>query len=348
MKANISRIVLAMALLTSTMSVSAFTLEAVSEANVVVNAEYRSGDPSAEVNGEVFYNSIKFIPVSGVESYNINRNNETVAVLKETSEGVYAIYVADAEGEFAINAGSVSAVDGEVCYVDAVSDISVCPGEGSMNVDGDIVCYEYSVTMQGGARSYDSNEYAVIYEGLPEELAVNMRISDIRYSGNTMSVTLQWINDAASEGSVYEIYRNGGSGWEKVGETDSDSYVDGYQGLESAKVSYYIKAIDSMGEYNSRVLAVNYAAQQNGVITGIEDIDADESGLTINVYPNPATDYVMVEGAAGTITLYGMNGAAALSMPVAEGEAVTIDVTGLTKGLYVLRTGNVSEKILIK
>lgn len=348
MKANISRIVLAMALLTSTMSVSAFTLEAVSEANVVVNAEYRSGDPSAEVNGEVFYNSIKFSPVSGVESYNINRDYATVAVLKESSEGVYTVFTADANGEFTVNSGEVNEVDGVISYVDAVSDISVRPGEGSLDVMGDMVMYAYSVTMQGGARSYDSREYEVAYQGYTAELAMNLHIGDIRYVGNTMSVMLQWINDAASEGSVYEIYRNGGSGWEKVGETDSDSYVDGYQGLESAKVSYYIKAIDSMGEYNSRVLAVNYAAQQNGVITGIEDIDADESGLTINVYPNPATDYVMVEGAAGTITLYGMNGAAALSMPVAEGEAVTIDVTGLTKGLYVLRTGNVSEKILIK
>ena len=154
---------------------------------------------------------------------------------------------------------------------------------------------------------------------------------------------------AKSEGTTYQIYRNDGTGWELAGETTEQSYTDSYQGPSNAVVSYYIKADGDTSEYNSQVLAVDYVAQQNGVITGIEDINADESGLTINVYPNPATDYVTVEGAQSNITLFGMNGAAAISMPVVEGETVTLDVTGLTKGLYVLRSGNNSSvKILIK
>ena len=176
-----------------------------------------------------------------------------------------------------------------------------------------------------------------------------MDITDIKYMANAMNVSLQWIDVAKSEDTTYQIYRNDGTGWELAGETKEQSYTDSYQGPSNAVVSYYIKADGDASEYNSQVLAVDYVAQQNGVITGIEDINADESGLTINVYPNPATDYVTVEGAQSNITLFGMNGAAALSMPVVEGETVTLDVTGLTKGLYVLRSGNNSSvKILIK
>lgn len=347
MKANISGLITAMALLMTTMSVFASVNES---ANVKVVGQYRSGNPEATLTEEVYYNSVTFSPIMGVESYNINRDGSTIAVLKQSGEGEYAVMTADANGNFTVNAGSLKAQDGEVSYVDAVSDYSVRPGEGSLvGVDGEMVIYGYNVTAEGESRAIDGQEYRVLYTGITAELAIAMDITDIKYMANAMNVSLQWIDVAKSEGTTYQIYRNDGTGWELAGETTEQSYTDSYQGPSNAVVSYYIKADGDTSEYNSQVLAVDYVAQQNGVITGIEDINADESGLTINVYPNPATDYVTVEGAQSNITLFGMNGAAALSMPVVEGETVTLDVTGLTKGLYVLRSGNNSSvKILIK
>lgn len=347
MKANISGLITAMALLMTTMSVFASVNES---ANVKVVGQYRSGNPEATLAEEVYYNSVTFSPITGVESYNINRDGSTIAVLKQSGEGEYAVMTADANGNFTVNAGSLKAQDGEVSYVDAVSDYSVRPGEGSLvGVDGEMVIYGYNVTAEGESRAIDGQEYRVLYTGITAELAIAMDITDIKYMANAMNVSLQWIDVAKSEGTTYQIYRNDGTGWELAGETTEQSYTDSYQGPSNAVVSYYIKADGDASEYNSQVLAVDYVAQQNGVITRIEDINADESGLTINVYPNPATDYVTVEGAQSNITLFGMNGAAALSMPVVEGETVTLDVTGLTKGLYVLRSGNNSSvKILIK
>ena len=347
MKANISGLITAMALLMTTMSVFASVNES---ANVKVVGQYRSGNPEATLTEEVYYNSVTFSPITGVESYNINRDGSTIAVLKQSGEGEYAVMTVDANGNFTVNAGSLKAQDGEVSYVDAVSDYSVRPGEGSLvGVDGEMVIYGYNVTAEGESRAIDGQEYRVLYTGITAELAIAMDITDIKYMANAMNVSLQWIDVAKSEGTTFQIYRNDGTGWELAGETTEQSYTDSYQGPSNAVVSYYIKADGDASEYNSQVLAVDYVAQQNGVITGIEDINADESGLTINVYPNPATDYVTVEGAQSNITLFGMNGAAALSMPVVEGETVTLDVTGLTKGLYVLRSGNNSSvKILIK
>ena len=347
MKANISGLITAMALLMTTMSVFASVNES---ANVKVVGQYRSGNPEATLTEEVYYNSVTFSPITGVESYNIKRDGSTIAVLKQSGEGEYAVMTADANGNFTVNAGSLKTQDGEVSYVDAVSDYSVRPGEGSLvGVDGEMVIYGYNVTAEGESRAIDGQEDRVLYTGITAELAIAMDITDIKYMANAMNVSLQWIDVAKSEGTTYQIYRNDGTGWELAGETTEQSYTDSYQGPSNAVVSYYIKADGDASEYNSQVLAVDYVAQQNGVITGIEDINADESGLTINVYPNPATDYVTVEGAQSNITLFGMNGAAALSMPVVEGETVTLDVTGLTKGLYVLRSGNNSSvKILIK
>ena len=78
--------------------------------------------------------------------------------------------------------------------------------------------------------------------------------------------------------------------------------------------------------------------------TGIDDVNTDDT--RVSVYPNPATDYITVEGANGSVALYSATGAMVQSVN-AQG-TVTIDVSGLSKGVYVLKTGNVTEKILIK
>ena len=78
--------------------------------------------------------------------------------------------------------------------------------------------------------------------------------------------------------------------------------------------------------------------------TGIDGVTDDEAKVA--VYPNPATDFITVEGANGNVALYNASGAMVQSVN-AQG-TVTIDVTGLSKGVYVLKTGNVTEKILIK
>ena len=102
MKANISGLITAMALLMTTMSVFASVNES---ANVKVVGQYRSGNPEATLAEEVYYNSVTFSPITGVESYNINRDGSTIAVLKQSGEGEYAVMTADANGNFTVNAG---------------------------------------------------------------------------------------------------------------------------------------------------------------------------------------------------------------------------------------------------
>ena len=67
------------------------------------------------------------------------------------------------------------------------------------------------------------------------------------------------------------------------------------------------------------------------VASGVDNIELD----FVNVYPNPATAYINVEGAVEKLALYDMNGRL-----VAETAANTIDVTALAAGNYLLTISN--------
>ena len=67
------------------------------------------------------------------------------------------------------------------------------------------------------------------------------------------------------------------------------------------------------------------------VAAGVDNIELD----FVNVYPNPATAYINVEGAVEKLALYDMNGRL-----VAETAANTIDVTALAAGNYLLTISN--------
>ena len=67
------------------------------------------------------------------------------------------------------------------------------------------------------------------------------------------------------------------------------------------------------------------------VKAGVENVEIN----LVNVYPNPATSYINVEGAVEKVALYDMNGRL-----VAETTANTLDVTALAAGNYLLNITN--------
>lgn len=75
------------------------------------------------------------------------------------------------------------------------------------------------------------------------------------------------------------------------------------------------------------------------VYSGVERIDIDR----INVYPNPATSFINVNGEVEKLSLYDMQGAL-----VIEAAANTLDVTSLPVGNYVLKISNKEEVRTIK
>ena len=69
----------------------------------------------------------------------------------------------------------------------------------------------------------------------------------------------------------------------------------------------------------------------------VEEVDVTD----LHVYPNPATDYVQVEGAkaGASIALYSLEGIRLLAAEANEAGAVELDLTTLPAGNYVVKAG---------
>lgn len=83
-----------------------------------------------------------------------------------------------------------------------------------------------------------------------------------------------------------------------------------------------------------------------GAITSVENLNIG----VINIYPNPTSDYLHIENAAQgeTVKLFSANGSLAAQQKVASSGSVTIDMTKLPKGSYVLVTGNITKHVVKK
>ncbi len=87
-----------------------------------------------------------------------------------------------------------------------------------------------------------------------------------------------------------------------------------------------------------------------GCITGISQAEAAKF---ITVFPNPATDVVNITLVpnlhAESLELIDITGKTIFSVPVSPTELeVQINVSGYAKGIYLIRIGNITQKLLVK
>ena len=81
----------------------------------------------------------------------------------------------------------------------------------------------------------------------------------------------------------------------------------------------------------------------NGITTGINDVITK---TVFSIYPNPFTDYIMVNTtAAGTARIYNISGAVMLNINLQDGSN-RIETSALPKGVYVLKVGETIVKIV--
>ena len=78
----------------------------------------------------------------------------------------------------------------------------------------------------------------------------------------------------------------------------------------------------------------------------VEEVDVAD----LRIYPNPATDYVQVEGAkaGASIALYSLEGIRLLAAEANEAGAVELDLTTLPAGNYVVKAGGKHLKLSVK
>ncbi|MBQ7490511.1 MAG: T9SS type A sorting domain-containing protein, partial [Bacteroidales bacterium] len=86
-------------------------------------------------------------------------------------------------------------------------------------------------------------------------------------------------------------------------------------------------------------------------VFGFSNVSVNEvaENGSFRVYPNPATDYVMIEnenGEKAEIAMFDMFGKLVKSFGTTTDNLIRIDVSSLTNGVYVLRMGNHTAKIV--
>lgn len=94
----------------------------------------------------------------------------------------------------------------------------------------------------------------------------------------------------------------------------------------------------------SEVSGVRMINFENNDFTAVEDVVASSS---IRVYPNPTADMLIIDGAKAKqeIEMYSLNGTKVFSAQSQEG-VNTIHVAELPNGVYMLRLGNETFKLI--
>jgi hypothetical protein len=75
------------------------------------------------------------------------------------------------------------------------------------------------------------------------------------------------------------------------------------------------------------------------------------STVSFSTYPNPATDFVQVrfsQPSSETISIYSLTGTLLKTVTATNQNIVTINLSGITTGVYILKAGNKTSRLLVK
>lgn len=111
--------------------------------------------------------------------------------------------------------------------------------------------------------------------------------------------------------------------------------------LQEAAYSLLSADLPAGYAFANEVETVRVALQN--ISTGVDNAAAS----ALQVYPNPAADYICVAGAEDTIAIYDLTGHVVLSVPAA-GDKTVIDITALPAGLYMVRAGSGTVPLLVR
>lgn len=334
-----------------------------SKVNIAAVIAHRSGTPDENKQDveETFHNEVVFTPAgTGIGTgYYIYRDGEQVADLVDNGNGTFSLR--GRSEEISLNE------NGQLVYIDIVKSDPIAVGEDG---NGDMMVWSYSVAHYDDSdNTYGSEIASSLYNGIQSELAVNTfgSISAAYVPGTRqiyVSAKIQWtVKDTYSDtqAKTFQIYRR------VVGEqttydlvkevaasdlqtmevevTDIYNREAGKGGMittaEVKGYDFYVTMNTTGDELkNSQVYTPTITA--GAIFTSIDDVEMAEVEVTV------ADGIITVNGVEGMVAIYSANGQ---KVAEAEGDGSTteIDATGLTSGVYVVKSQNMkSTKILIK
>ncbi|MBO6515325.1 MAG: T9SS type A sorting domain-containing protein, partial [Bacteroidia bacterium] len=226
-----------------------------------------------------------------------------------------------------------------VCYTTAI-DESTVPSGSSLTTDN----IETAVFTSGG--NHDSlNDFGLWGGALP----VEWLSFEGRLVGNV--VQLDWATGSEDNNSHFVIERtHDGAHWETIGQMNGAGYsveVTRYQFIDErpyADVNYYrIKQVDFDGSYDySDVVMVNSLLEQND--------------LSVNLFPNPAKDYVKVRlssgAGTGKVQVIDINGKMVQDAELNFDGTANLDLSNVDTGIYFVKyvdgSTNIVKRLVIK
>lgn len=166
-------------------------------------------------------------------------------------------------------------------------------------------------------------------------LPVKLSAFDVKLSG--ARVDLAWTTETELNASSFVIERsNDGLNWETAGAVaakGNSNYVVNYSYSDAVKISgnisYRLKMIDQDGSFEySPIRSLRVAVA---------------TSLNMNIYPNPATNYVVISSAGGAsenlnIQLINMNGQ--VLKQTKGGGKVSMQVSEFNQGNYIVRVSD--------
>lgn len=182
-----------------------------------------------------------------------------------------------------------------------------------------------------------------IYEGLPPSAPSNLSL----VTTSATQIKVSWSDNSNNETAFYlERSLNGTSGWAVIASLAANTMTYNDANLTAATTYYYRVRAENFGGFSAYS---NIGNATTLVATPVLFIPGN-NGQTINIYPNPAHDFITIDikglfASESQIILFNAIGHCVKSFKLKSNTTTTISTKDLPKGLYHLR---LLEKNIIK
>lgn len=123
-----------------------------------------------------------------------------------------------------------------------------------------------------------------------------------------------------------------------------------FTGVTLANVTLYVPTYESLVTYQSDAYWGTFGNFVNGFVTANENPQAEMNGkLTLNVYPNPATEGITIQNASSDnfmVSIYNLNGKLVQQLNASNGQYISLE--NLSSGVYFLKIAgeSVNQKLI--
>ena len=225
----------------------------------------------------------------------------------------------------------ITSTSNQVCYITSISDMSTLPAGSSLTTDN----VETAQFTSGGNKD-SMNDFGLWGGALP----VEWLSFKAKYVGD--AVQLDWATGSEDNNSHFVVERtHDGAHWETIGNVTGAGFsmqVTRYQFIDENPYSdynyYRIKQVDFDGAYDySSVEMVSRSLER--------------AELSIDLYPNPASDYTLVESTTGArngqVKVIDINGKVVADLAQDASTPVRIDLSNFDRGVYFVKYINGDE-----